>query len=270
MRPYACIVSSAALLVPPATPVLPAQVAAATVTVSRFGTPAGVQGQPVTLVLEHKTVQTLADGTHITRTNRETFIRDSQGRTRQETEITPTMAQTTPVPHSVMVFDPSTNSRMSWMAGGNLPHEYTFFGPPDPAALSALSTPPPPKLNRAATGTAGEVGLRPAPIPQENRPRTHVENLGTQDVQGFPCDLTRRTTVFPTGYLGNDRPITTVNETCMSRELGRVIQMHITDPRMGEQTTEVVSISRAEPDASLFQPPAGYEMRAANPVSVRP
>jgi hypothetical protein len=32
------------------------------------------------------------------------------------------------------------------------------------------------------------------------------------------------------------------------------------DPRRGESTTKLTNISRAEPDPSLFQPPAGYEI----------
>jgi hypothetical protein len=32
------------------------------------------------------------------------------------------------------------------------------------------------------------------------------------------------------------------------------------DPRSGEATMKLTNISRTEPDASLFQPPAGYEI----------
>jgi len=36
-----------------------------------------------------------------------------------------------------------------------------------------------------------------------------------------------------------------------------------TDPRTGIRTTQLADFSRTEPNAALFRPPAGYEVRTA-------
>ena len=64
------------------------------------------------------------------------------------------------------------------------------------------------------------------------------------------------TTVYPTDFLGNDRPITTVTERCQSGEFGRELRNLTEDPRSGTRSTTLQSISRGEPDPSLFQPPS--------------
>ena len=71
---------------------------------------------------------------------------------------------------------------------------------------------------------------------------------------------TRTTTTFPIGAMGNDRPIVVVNESWFSPELKVQVLQKNSDPRSGESTTRLTNISRAEPDASLFQVPADYEI----------
>jgi hypothetical protein len=68
------------------------------------------------------------------------------------------------------------------------------------------------------------------------------------------------TTIYPVGFLGNDKPVTTVTETWASHEIGMPVLTRTSDPRRGESTMKLTNISRAEPDPSLFQPPAGYQI----------
>jgi hypothetical protein len=65
---------------------------------------------------------------------------------------------------------------------------------------------------------------------------------------------------YPVGAIGNDRPITTITETWTSPELKMVILSKDSDPRNGESTTRLTNVTRAEPDPSLFQIPADYEI----------
>jgi len=58
------------------------------------------------------------------------------------------------------------------------------------------------------------------------------------------------------GQIGNDRPITIVNEVWTSPDLKTIISSKRNDPRMGEQTFQLTNIVRAEPNASLFSVPA--------------
>jgi hypothetical protein len=94
--------------------------------------------------------------------------------------------------------------------------------------------------------------------PQQPHPEISNEQLGTEIIEGVLAEGTRMTTTYPVGFLGNDRPVTTVTETWTSSELGMVVLTRTSDPRRGETTMKLTNISRAEPDASLFQQPAGY------------
>jgi hypothetical protein len=86
------------------------------------------------------------------------------------------------------------------------------------------------------------------------------EPLGTQTIEGVLAEGTRRTTTFPAGLVGNDRPITTVSETWMSPDLKMLVLSKISDPRNGESTTKLTNIVMVEPDPALFQVPAEYSI----------
>ena len=45
--------------------------------------------------------------------------------------------------------------------------------------------------------------------------------------------------------------------------MGLVLKQVWNDPRSGERTVELKDLSRVAPDPSLFQPPAGYEVKDA-------
>jgi len=81
-------------------------------------------------------------------------------------------------------------------------------------------------------------------------------------MEGFQVEGRRITTTWPAGSaMGNDRPITSVDETWFSPELHIVVLSKGTDPRNGEHTRKLVNIDRTEPDPSLFQPPADYTIK---------
>jgi hypothetical protein len=251
----ATIVRRFLILILPSIVTLPlaAQVAGV---VANFGGPVPMHPQtnsPISLVMEHKTVQTLPDGTHVTRTSRETFYRDSLGRTRTENEVTPPAFVTVPSIHSIFVMDPVAGTQFSWLQGGQgMRQVYTRMSMPTRASLGVTRPvlPPAPQRGMDAPAQPMQMGRL--------RPTTKHEDLGMQTVQGESCQATRDTTVYPEGMMGNDRPITQISETCMSREVGRSLQDRYDDPRTGVRTSTMQSLSRAEPDMSLFQPPAGY------------
>jgi hypothetical protein len=86
------------------------------------------------------------------------------------------------------------------------------------------------------------------------------ERLGTQVIDGLTVEGTRMTETYPQGSGGSDRPIVVVSEQWSSPELRVTVLSKINDPRMGETTRTLIHLSRAEPDISLFQPPAGYRV----------
>jgi hypothetical protein len=83
-------------------------------------------------------------------------------------------------------------------------------------------------------------------------------------MEGVLVQGQRTTTVYPEGFFGNDRPITTVNETWTSPDLKIMVLSKTSDPRSGESTTRLTNISRAEPDPSLFQVPPDYQIVNGN------
>jgi hypothetical protein len=91
-------------------------------------------------------------------------------------------------------------------------------------------------------------------------PEISNENLGSQTIDGLLVEGTRTTTTWAVGSIGNDRPVTTTNERWFSRELGMEVLTKTSDLRTGDATMKLTNISRSEPDASLFQPPAGAEI----------
>jgi hypothetical protein len=71
----------------------------------------------------------------------------------------------------------------------------------------------------------------------------------------------RETVTIPAGQIGNERAIEIVSETWFSPELHTMVLRKHSDPRVGETVFRLTEIKRAEPDASLFQPPAGAKTR---------
>src|SRR5215469_12907925 len=73
-----------------------------------FGGPgAVVKGAPYTATITNESVQTLADGTHITQSSNGSVARDSQGRTRQDAPL-PNIGNlsASDAPHLVILQDP--------------------------------------------------------------------------------------------------------------------------------------------------------------------
>ncbi len=235
-------------------------------TSARTGGMASPTGNPVTMTFERTQTQTLADGTHITNVTHESFYRDSEGRTRQDHEL-PFPVRTGAPMSSVVVQDPVAGFTLMWQTGGDSagPRHFTSLDT-DAARAQALqeradaaaANPPLPRLQRDPAPAQGRGD-------EHSQPKHNLQRLGTQEVQGVPCEATRATTVYPPGSLGNDRVITTITERCVSHEFGRALREVENDPRSGTRTLTLQSITRSEPDPTVFHPPADYAERSQTP-----
>lgn len=194
-------------------------------------------------------VQTLADGTRITHESTAVRIyRDSEGRTRTEHTILRLAARTPDRPEApVMIVITDPPARVM----------YTFSTAHKVARKRQLRAPQTRPLRRSGT-------------PDPERPTTFVEQLGNQIVEGVAVEGTRRTTTWPPGSRGNDRPITVVNETWSSPELRVVVLSRENDPVKGDSTRKLTNITRGEPDPALFQPPADYTVVTQDMQRVSP
>lgn len=110
----------------------------------------------------------------------------------------------------------------------------------------------------SANGAAGTAVFTYKAPPHDLKPAT--EDLGTQTLEGLKVTGTRTTITIPAGAEGNEQPMQIVDERWYSPELQTNIKTVHSDPRMGQTVFAVTNVSRTNPDASLFQIPADYQV----------
>jgi hypothetical protein len=227
-----------------------------------------VQHAPFTAEFKLTSVQTLADGTTITRETTEVQARDSSSRSM--TSITDPTSGAHPSVTRITVNDPVANVRISWNSLIKRAREVQLppgdqqgcwssdsgqfsiaRGNPEPGAAAAH---PP----RPASPVAGAPGV-PANVVHNNPPV--MEDLGTAEFQGVEALGNRNTWTIPAGEVGNDRPMVRSGECWRAPGVGGLV-VHSVDnaPRSGKRTRDLVRMDLAEPDPSVFQPPADYEV----------
>jgi len=82
-------------------------------------------------------------------------------------------------------------------------------------------------------------------------------------VDGLAVEGRSTTTMIPAGQVGNDQPITILDEQWRSSDLNVLVTSRHVDPRSGESSYKLLNVVRAEPDASLFMVPPDYTVKAA-------
>lgn len=237
-----------------------------------------VKGAPYSAEAVTESIQTLADGNRIVKRTTVRVYRDAAARTRREilgpdgqaTSIT----ISDPVNRVSYVIDPASStvrkvqsvvSHFSTGSGvvsggtvgtGTAVHLSTGG---NEAELKARQEKHQQELATAArsSGVAGGTLTWVSP----EHASTSREDLGQQTVEGVPATGTRLTDVIAAGSIGNELPITIVREEWRSPDLKVLVMTKHSDPRTGETVYRLTNISRSEPDASLFQVPAGYTVK---------
>jgi hypothetical protein len=209
-------------------------------------------------------VQTLANGTTVTRESTETDAVDSQGRRMHSiTDITPQFGS---VPGTfVNANDPVGGTQSSWDSRTKKAR-VTKMPPKDQRdgcwandsgtfrmSWNAHPTPP---AGSGSGAAAGEIGVMPA----SKRPKPEIEDLGTTTIEGLEAHGRRLTTTYQTGEMGNDAPIVTTQEDWTSSEYHISVRQVTDDPRSGKRTRELVDFTPGEPDPATFQPPEGFDV----------
>jgi hypothetical protein len=222
-----------------------------------------VKGAPYTAEAVTESVQTLADSNRITRRTTAAVARDSEGRTRRESEIAaigPLAAADAPrlafihdpVANAHYVLDERTHTarkmliRQSVTNDGNRVERTFNVRVAGPAELHDHL--PPSGANIAYERVHPDKAIQ------------QVEDLGTRTVEGVQAKGTRRTLTIPAGEIGNERAIEIVTERWFSPELQTLVSSRHSDPRTGETNYRLSRISRAEPAKSLFEVPADYKV----------
>jgi hypothetical protein len=207
-----------------------------------------VTGAPFSGVAVTESMQTLADGNHITRKTQTNLFRDSQGRVRKEVAISgfaPFAASGTPKSF-IVISDPVANTN--------------FVLHPESKIAENVGRPFRKMKEFAKSGKFEEKmqARQEAEIASGNLKK---EDLGTQVISGVSAQGTRMTKTIPAGQMGNEKPILIVHETWFSNDLQMVVMSKRTNPWIGETTYTLTNIERTEPAASMFTVPSDFTVQ---------
>jgi hypothetical protein len=223
------------------------------------------QFQPYTAEFKITQVQTLADGTTITSEGTEIRARDSAGITMQS-NTNQDWHLGRMVGSAGAVHDTDGTILANWYSVTNAGH--VFKMPPKEQRHGCWTsanlrmewndtprtTPPPTYVFNPQTRAVEQVQ---APV-QRSRPR--IDELPNISIQGVEARGQRITRTIAAGEVGNDQTFVTVEENWMAPSLGLELRQSTEDPRTGKRTRELVNLTLEEPDPSLFQPPADYNV----------
>jgi hypothetical protein len=239
------------------------------VRVAGFGGGPGavVQGQPYSATITNESVETLADGNRIVQNGTGTIARDSQGRTRRDMSMPPIgNLSAANAPHIVMIEDPVAQAVYTLNLTDKTAQKMPT--PPMPPGARAAAAPDGGDVfyMQTSRATAGAAALPPPPminkeifLAKEQGSGT-TEDLGSQTMEGVFVTGVRTTRTIPAGQIGNEKPISVVTEVWTSPDLKTIVYSKRDDPRMGEQTFKLTTISRSEPDPSLFTVPSDFQI----------
>lgn len=213
-----------------------------------------------TMILETGT--RLTDGTISTNTTTALIYRDSKGRTRRDWLGDPLSAVKVEPARSV-INDPVAGFTydLDHSATSAQRREFVQLRGRNSAAREAARKqdsgrnqilPMPSSFGTGTSLRTGTPGAAAPPVP---------DSLGTRKIDGIITEGTRLNVTFPTGTVGNDRPVEITIERWYAPSLQAVILVKRTDSRTAETTYKLTDISRSEPAAALFAVPANYKIR---------
>jgi hypothetical protein len=204
------------------------------------GHPAQVARLPYTAEYKISNVSTLANGATITHEATEVMALDSEGRRMNARTEIPASGDQTARTH-VWVSDPVARTTSTWDSPGRT------------ATVSAM----------AAPGTQTSCPPVTAQQPSVEPQKPVVEDLGTETILGVEARGHRTTFTIQAGKIGNNEPLTRIDESWSAIApglRGLVVRQSVDNPQSGKMEKELVSLNQSEPDAAVFQPPAGYEI----------
>jgi hypothetical protein len=221
-----------------------------------------IPGAPFSADTVSESTRVLPNGEMVHVTTRGKLYRDSEGRTRRESEtpkggrsvmiadtVQRVMILVNPNDKSAKVFHwtaPTTGSQPPVPgASANLPISQPWASPPQSAIGASL--PPGPNATLAP--------ISASPV------KVNSERLESRVLEGVTVTGMRVTRTTEAGAAGNEKAIVSTTETWMSPELKLTILWQTDDPRSGQSVTKIMNLLRTEPDASLFQVPSDYVVR---------
>jgi hypothetical protein len=191
--------------------------------------------------------RTTPSGERLHREMHSKIYRDTQGRTRRESEQThPGTGQKLV---SILINDPVSNTIISL----------------DPRTMtarvrdgSAVALPKQSIRSKPESVTSAPVAPLGAPEPAVPAAESQRIELGTQTIDGLEVKGTKITILLPPAPGSNQQPRILVTSTWVSEELHIDVLTEIDEIPENHRTIRLVNIVRTEPDAELFKVPSGY------------
>jgi hypothetical protein len=229
-------------------------------------------GAPYSAQTVTEMTQTLGDGNRISRRVTGRVYRDGAGRVRREEDRpdgTIAVSIVDPVAGASYRLDPE--SRIAWKtptdAMVNVMRAATILQKQraelEKRAVElqrSAAEPPPPPPPPPGMGP-GRGGAMVAARGRGGMETMSAPPLEHRTIDGIAVEGHSMTRTIPAGEIGNEKPITVANEEWPSAELKVLVMTRHSDPRSGESIYRLSNIVRAEPDATLFTVPPGYEIR---------
>ncbi len=219
--------------------------------------PPQIPGAPYSAVATTQSTTQFSDGNRIVRSNTVRFFRDGQGRTRTERGVGGDGEEFTAQPNpAIMIHDPVAGR--FYILNPQTKTAFVYKMPNRGAGAGGAGAPPAiaprdPIPGFALMGLG--MGIGATAFTEASSAET---SLGQKVISGVSTTGTRIVRTIPSGVLGNDKPITSTLEEWRSPDLGVPVQISQKSSIGGVVTLNLSQVVRAEPDPTLFAPPADY------------
>lgn len=223
-------------------------------------------GAPFSATVKWTFDHQLPDGNAIHAVDWTTQARDSAGRTRAERaqgcyrgEDGQLHART-----DVSIYDPVTKTTTFWTTGWSFQQKVAYVThQPAPVSSPTPAPRPAPTVDEQAAALARQ---KLAAVEQPLQGDVRNISMGTMTIGGVSAEGSRVVRTIPAGWEGNEQKMESMRESWMSKDLALYVRLVFDDPREGRSAFELQDISLQEPDASLFQVPAGYTVKDQSPT----
>jgi hypothetical protein len=195
-------------------------------------------GAPFSFTLHAEWTRSLGNGGTFTVTNDRHIVRDSRGRIFQErAALAPKGSNIKSFVTTIQITDPEQHTWYNCIVHTKVCDLYNY-------RLSSTDKFEPARIgNVTYPGGSGQ-----------------DEDLGVSSALGEDTHGYRETKTINPGVTGNDQPMVSVREFWYSARLALNLISTVDDPLSGHQVFTAHELSTSEPDASVFEIPAGYSI----------
>lgn len=200
-----------------------------------------IPNHPFSATLETEWVQYSGEGGTVTLVNERPIVRDGKGRIYQERwALVPKFGKSKSQRALLQIADPNEHTLYTCAIYQRICELETY----DPSHELAAAEP-----------------RKPIPNGVLHHDHSTTEDLGNRTIAGIETVGRRETSTIDVGVMGNDQPLTVMNETWHSQELAINLLSIRSGPMIGKQNFTITELSAVEPDPELFKVPEGYEIR---------